>query len=213
MLLWLTGRNLPGTPTLKRKHASRSTLLWLGLVLATLLSSVPHAFATGSISDPNLVIRWNKATLRGVSDTKLGGPMVSRALAIVHTCMYDAWAAYDEKAVGTQLSGALRRPSAERTLANKERAVSYAAYRALSDVLPVDTESVYKPLMKELGYDPTDKSTDIETPTGIGNVACAAVLEFRHHDKSNQLGDLAQGAYADWSHYSPVNPPGTVPLR
>jgi len=37
--------------------------------------------------------------------------------------------------------------------------------------------------MKQLGYDPNDKSTDIETPTGIGNVACAAVLEFRHHDK------------------------------
>jgi hypothetical protein len=44
-------------------------------------------------------------------------------------------------------------------------------------------------LMRELGYDPNDNSTDIEMPTGIGNVACAAVLEYRHHDKSNQLGD------------------------
>jgi len=33
--------------------------------------------------------------------------------------------------------------------------------------------------------------TDIEIAAGIGNVACAAVLEFRHHDKSNQLGLLA----------------------
>ena len=30
------------------------------------------------------------------------------------------------------------------------------------DVLPVDTESVYKPLMRELGYDPNDHSTDID---------------------------------------------------
>ena len=45
--------------------------------------------------------------------------------------MYDAWAAYDDRAVGTQLGGALRRPASERTLANKERAISYAAYRAL----------------------------------------------------------------------------------
>lgn len=127
--------------------------------------------------------------------------------------MYDAWAAYDDRAVGTQLRGALRRPPSERTLANKERAISYAAYRALSDVLPVDAESVYKPLIKQLGYDPNDNSTDIETPTGIGNVACAAVLEFRHHDKSNQLGDLAQGAYSDWSGYAPVNSPGTIPAR
>src|SRR5229473_2800982 len=105
------------------------------------------------------------------------------------------------------------RPASERTLANKEQAISHAAYRALVDVLSVDTNSVYIPLMKQLGYDPADDSTDIETPTGIGNVACAAVLEFRHHDKSNQLGDLAQGAYSDWSRYAPVNPPGTIPVR
>ncbi len=143
----------------------------------------------------------------------MGAPMAARALAIVYTCMYDAWAAYDERAVGTQLRGALRRPARERTEENKQRAISYAAYRALSDVLPADTESVYKPLMKQLGYEPADTSTDIETPTGIGNVACAAVLEFRHHDKSNQLGDLAQGAYSDWSGYAPVNAPGTIPAR
>jgi len=80
-------------------------------------------------------------------------------------------------------------------------------------VLPVDTNSVYIPLMKQLGYDPNDNSTDIETPTGIGNVACAAVLEYRHHDKSNQLGDLHPGPYSDWTNYRPVNSPGTVPAR
>jgi hypothetical protein len=125
--------------------------------------------------------------------------------------MCDAWAAYYDRAVGTQLTGALRRPVSERTQANKERAISYAAYRALADVLSADTNSVYIRLMKQLGYDPNDNSTDIETPTGIGNVACAAVLEYRHHDKSNQLGDLAQGPYSDWTGYSSVNKPTTVP--
>jgi hypothetical protein len=134
-------------------------------------------------------------------------------MAIVHTCMYDAWAAYDERAVASQLGGALRRPAIERTLANKEQAISYAAYRALVDLLPVDTNSVYIPLMKQLGYDPDDNSTDIETPAGIGNVACAAVLEFRHHDKSNQLGDLAQGPYSDWTGYAAANTPSPVPAR
>lgn len=159
----------------------------------------------------NVVLGWNSAVLRGIRDAKLDAPVVARALAIVHTCMYDAWAAYDDRAVGTQLGGALRRPASERTLPNKEQAISYAAYRALVDVLPVDTKSVYVPLMKQLGYDSSDNSSDIETPTGIGNVACAAVLEFRHHDKSNQLGDLSQGPYSDWTHYRPVNPAGTVP--
>jgi hypothetical protein len=176
----------------------------VGLVGAPAAKAEPKRFA---------VVQWNNASLQGIRDAKLGAPMVARALAIVHTCMYDAWAAYDERAIGTQLAGALRRPASERTLTNKERAISYAAYRALVDILPVDTNSVYIPLMKQLGYDPSDDSTDIETPTGIGNVSCTAVLEFRHHDKSNQLGDLAQGAYSDWSGYAPVNTPSAVPVR
>jgi hypothetical protein len=180
-----------------------------GACLLLPASSAADAHIRGS----NLVAQWNGAALRGARDSKLAAPMVSRALAIVHTCMYDAWAAYDERAIGTQLRGALRRPAAERTPANKERAVSYAAYRALSDVLPADTDSVYRPLMRQLGYDPDDNSTDIETPAGIGNVVCGAVLEFRHHDKSNQLGDLAQGPYSDWSGYVPVNTPSAVPVR
>ena len=117
---------------------------------------------------PTVTIRWNEAAVQGIRGAKMGTPMSARALAIVHTCMYDAWAAYDERAVGTQLGGALRRPPNERTEANKQRAISYAAYRALTDVLPADTESAYKPLMRELGYDPNDHSTDIETPAGIG---------------------------------------------
>jgi PAP2 superfamily len=177
----------------------------------SLLSFGSTAKPTSIHSD--VVIQWNAVALQGVRDTKLSAPVVARALAIVHTCMYDAWAAYDNKAVGTQMQGALRRPVSERTLANKEKAISYAAYRALVDLLPSDTDSVYKPLMKQLGYDPNDSSADIETPAGIGNVACAAVLEFRHHDQSNQLGDLAQGPYSDWTHFRPINMPSPFPMR
>src|SRR5580700_11626587 len=185
------------------------------LVLGCLAVLAYGARAETKAIDPesNVALTWNSASLQGLRDAKLGAPVAARALAIVHTCMYDAWAAYDERAVGTQLAGALRRPASERTLANKEQAISYAAYRALVDVLPVDANSVYIPLMKQLGYDPNDNSTDIETPAGIGNVACAAVLEFRHHDKSNQLGDLAQGPYSDWTGYVPANYPSPVPVR
>lgn len=169
--------------------------------------------AASHAHQPNVATQWSDAALKGVRDAKLGAPMVARVLAIVHTCMYDAWATYDEHAVGTQLRGALRRAKSEHTLADKERAIGYAAFRALSDVLPVDTDSVYIPLMKKLGYDPNDHSTDIETPAGVGNVVCAAMLEFRHHDKSNQLGDLAQGPYSDWSGYAAVNTPALVPAH
>jgi hypothetical protein len=52
---------------------------------------------------PNVAIQCNNAVLQGVRDSRLGPPMVTRALAIVHTCIYDAWAAYDKHPVGTQL--------------------------------------------------------------------------------------------------------------
>ena len=63
--------------------------------------------------------------------------MVSRALAIMHTCMYDAWAAYDSTAKGTRLGASLRRPANERTLANKQKAISFAAYLAAVMFSPV----------------------------------------------------------------------------
>ncbi|MGC1417753.1 MAG: vanadium-dependent haloperoxidase [Candidatus Acidiferrum sp.] len=199
------------------------------LLLICILLVIPaHTVSTAKIP-PNAITQWNNVALRGVRDAKVAAPMAARAFSITDTCMYDAWAAYDSQAIGTQLSGALSRPASERTGANKEKAISYAAYRALSDLFPEEVESTYKPLMRKLGYDPNDHSTDIETPTGIGNVTCAAVLEYRHHDKSNQLGEMdstaaenagkngikmsAIGAYADWTGYRPVNAPGMVPTR
>ncbi|HWY99824.1 MAG TPA: hypothetical protein VNX17_02015, partial [Edaphobacter sp.] len=47
---------------------------------------------------PNIVIQWDNAALQGARDSKIGPPMVARALAIVHTCIYDTWAAYDDPA-------------------------------------------------------------------------------------------------------------------
>ena len=156
-------------------------------------------------------MRWNQAALQGVRDSKLGPPMVSRALAIVHTCAYDAWAAYDRDAVGTRLGGALRRPPAERTRANKEEAISLAAYRAAVDLFPGSRATVFDPLMASLGYDPGDHSTDLATPTGIGNLASSALLAYRHHDGANQLGDEPGGIpgvpYSDYTGYRPLNAP------
>lgn len=164
---------------------------------------------------PNVVVLWNQAVLQGVRDSAQGPPMVARSLAIVHTCAYDAWAAYDKRAVGTQLGDELRRPKRERTLTNKSKAISFAAYRAAVDLFPGDKTSVFDPLMAQLGYDANDVSADMRTPSGIGNVACAAVLAFRHSDGSNQLGTLTKSGvpYADYTGYISVNRPSTVPVN
>ena len=159
----------------------------------------------------SIVLDWNQAALQGVRESKLGPPMVARALAIFHTCAYDAWASYDNRAIGTRLGGALRRPGRERTLANKTIAISFAAYRAAVDLFPISKASVFDPLMRSIGLDPNDATTDITTPAGIGNVAAQAVLEFRHRDGANQLGDEPGGApglpYSDYTRYRATNAP------
>lgn len=116
-----------------------------------------------------MVIRWNQAALQAVRDSKLGPPMVSRALAIVHTCMYDAWAAYDERALSTRLGGAVRQPHSQRQQPKKTEAISFAAFRALVDLFAKDEQSVFRPLMEQLGYDPDDTSTNTSSPSGVGN--------------------------------------------
>jgi hypothetical protein len=162
-------------------------------------------------SRDSVVLLWNEAFLQGVRESKLGPPMVARALAIAHTCIYDAWAAYDHKAVGTRLGGTLRQAPPERTLANRKQAISFAAYRAAVDLFPGSTTTVFDPLMRSLGFNRADLSTDRTTPTGVGNITALAVLDFRHGDGANQLGDVLGGKpgvpYADYTGYAPANDP------
>src|SRR5437879_12820115 len=126
----------------------RTALKWGALAAAApALGGLPlDVFASGD----SVVLLWNEAALQGVRDSKLGPPMVARALAIVHTCVFDAWAAYDHRAVGTRLGGALRRPRRERTLATMNTAISFAAYRAAADLFPGGRLSVFVPLIPRL---------------------------------------------------------------
>jgi len=136
----------------------------------------------------------------------------SRTLAIWATAMYDAWAAYDEKAVGSRLGGTLRRPAGERTLENKKKAISYASYKALLFTYPEAKEYLVGE-MRKLGYDPANASVDPATPEGVGNLAAQAVIDYRRHDGSNQFGDEAGGngtPYGDYTYYVPVNTPDKI---
>jgi hypothetical protein len=155
-------------------------------------------------SSDNVVIQWNNVALQAVRETSPGPTVVSRAMAIVHTCMFDAWSRYDPVAIPTRQNGIPRHPGANQGLGNKNQAISYAAYRALLDLFP-SRAADFVAQMRSLGYDPNDTSTDVTSPTGTGNVSAQAVLSFRHGDGSNQLN-----GYADTSGYHPVNTPDQV---
>lgn len=150
---------------------SRSWQLSL-LSLAVLQLKLPaRAFTTPVIA------AWNHQTLQCLVAAQ-PPQAVALILAIVQTCGYDAWSAYDAVAIGTQLGGSLRRPAAERTAENRAKAFSYGAYRALLDLFPqFEQQARIRDFMRRLGYDPDDASTDTTTPAGIGNVAAAAVLD------------------------------------
>lgn len=189
------------------KHQPLLSLLPLKVaVIGLFLASPAKAASLYQGETTNNVILWNNVALQAVRDTGMGPPMTARALAMLHTSIYDAWAVYDPLAVSTVLGNNLQRPVLENTLENKNKAISYAAYRTLSDLFPSQL-TIFNNVMTSLGYDFTDTSTDTTNATGIGNLSAQALLGFRHNDGSNQLGNLSSSglAYSDYTGYTSVN--------
>src|SRR5829696_8906278 len=147
-----------------------------GLLLYVAPSTLPKA-ASAVPARASVVLRWNDALLDAIPATKMPGPISNRALAIVHTAVYDAWTPYTEGAKPTA-SAPLRPPESERTLHNKREATSYAAYRTLVDLFPTQKAS-FDDLMMSLGYDPADTSTGEVSASAIGNLAAQSVLKAR----------------------------------
>ena len=143
--------------------------------------------AAEAAAQPNVAVRWNEAMLQAVRNTGFS-PCSRRARwrrAHLHVRRLGR---LRPVAVGPQYGAAAAAARAEHTLANKERAMSYAAYRALVDLFPT-RRRCSTAHEAELGFDPADASTDPRPRPAIGNITAAAVLAFRHGDGSNQLGD------------------------
>ena len=157
----------------------------------------------------NVAYQWGYVALEATAnDTDMFKPrptITSRFLGLIFTSMFDAWTRYDEKAKPVYLSGVDRQKNM--STKNKEIAISYAAYRAMSEYYYSDS-TMFKNKMKELGLDPNNNSLDPNTPEGIGNLAAKAVIEARKSDKSNQYGEV-EGSngkpYFDYTGYRPVN--------
>ncbi len=200
------------------KHKLATTLLVVAaLVMSTLasFSVTPKAMAAPpddpdtpqtfwpingyppTIND-NVILKWNEELLQAIrANPAATGPTVTaRALGVLHTATYDAWAAYDPVAKGTRPDSPSQQAKANITLDNKNKAISYAAHRVLLDLFPA-RKADFDAQMAELLYDPNDlgdfnpanPSTLVSTPQGVGNKAAYAVLTFRHSDGANQTLD------------------------
>lgn len=159
----------------------------------------------------NMAYKWGEMALTATAnDTERFQPrptITSRYLGLISVAIFDAWAMYDDKAMPVYLKDVTRRPSQERTLKNKEIAISYAAYRAMSEYYYSD-QPLFAKFMIELGLDPENTSVDPSTPEGIGNLAAKAVIKARKGDGANQYGEEegSEGkAYFNYVGYTPIN--------
>lgn len=89
----------------RRRCRSLTALITMVVAIGCVASALGPASAsvTTAPSGANVILQWNSALLEAVKADKSGPPMVARAVGILHTCTYDAWAAYDPVAVGTRL--------------------------------------------------------------------------------------------------------------
>lgn len=169
-----------------------------------------------------------RTTIEGCTRADLGGRSVARvwddtmlelirqvvpaptvhARNLFHTsaAMWDAWAAYDETAVGYFVT---EKHTADDVQAAREAAMSQAAYRILlwryatvSD-LPVAADQL-DAVMTALCAPTDDSSSDGDDPIALGNRIADAVLEFGATD-----GALEDERYVD-SSYRPANDPMVV---
>jgi hypothetical protein len=182
-------------------------LLVLLLVFSVGLTAVRVGLApagAATTSGDSVVLTWNQQLLDSIAATRTGPTIAVRALAVLHTAIYDAWTAYDAAAVSTMANGTGRRPAAERTVDNKSKAVSFAAYLALVDLYPA-RQGIFADKMASL-YG-ADFAADTTAAVTVGTRAAQAVLDYRHRDGANQLGDELGGtpgvAYSDYTGYKP----------
>ena len=146
-------------------------------------------FVTVANSNPTISVIWDRQVQQAVINDISGPTIASRAYGILHTAMYDAWSAYADTPISTNLGDDLQRPLAENTDANKSEAMSYAAYYVLVDLFP-EQQQMFARQMADLGYDISTISTDNSDPAGIGYISAQALLGVRRQDGSNQTGNL-----------------------
>ncbi|MEQ8910255.1 MAG: vanadium-dependent haloperoxidase [Vicingaceae bacterium] len=160
----------------------------------------------------NVAYKWGavalEATARDTERFKPRPTISSRFLGLIFTAAFDAWSRYDDMATPVYATDIERRPLEERTLANKQKAISYAFYHAMKEYYFTDS-TYFKQVMKDLGYDPNLVSIDKTKAEGIGYLAAQSVIDSRKGDGANQYGEVEGSngmAYYDYTHYQPVNP-------
>jgi hypothetical protein len=153
---------------------------------------------TVNAPEPTVSVLWDRVVQQAVIDTDGGvGPTVaSRAYAMVHTAMFDAWASYEPEAVRVSFDAegdnAVLADGLENTDANQAKAMSVAAATVLSELFPDQQALIDSVMVDRLGFALDD---DGSAEAAVGLDAAEDLLTLRREDGSAAESD-----------YEPVNP-------
>jgi hypothetical protein len=190
-----------------RTHNHRRIVRALAvMVLVTLaVTGGPAAGLVGgstawAAADDNLVLKWNQAALDSITDLAVPAirrtpPVAARSLAIAHTAIYDAWAAYDNTAKPTNGARASGSP------ADQQLAISHAAYQTLTALF--GSRAQFDALLAAQNSAPDDPAPAAQ----VGRQAAADILTARANDGANSPDYLD---LTDWNN-SPANVNKTTP--
>lgn len=160
----------------------------------------------------SIVVAWNRALLTAIAATSTQATIAARACSMLHEAIYNAWAVWDRDASFT-LPAMRKAPYWGKSPQALASAISWAASIVLTDLFPSQAASFAAllayaaPGAAEAGY----AGLVLRSAREAGQLAGNSLLQKRHPDGSNQLGDLAAGvAYADTSGYVPVNSPDRI---
>ena len=173
-------------------------------------SSTLIAGKTGSVAR-----RWDEQALAAIR-LDLPRPTVhARNLFHMSAAMWDAWAAYDQKARGVFVN---ERHTATDWDKARRTAASYAAYGILKHrykkaIGGATTTACLRAVMKDLGFDPDDThdqpppapggaASTVDDPIAYGNHVAQVILDKFKDDGANESND-----YADTTGFTSPNPP------
>lgn len=176
-------------------------------LLALLVSCLAACNTCPVFAQDTVARQWNEALLDAIRIDFPAPTVHSRNLYHTSAAMYDAWSVYDNTALGVFYK---QKHTAVDVGAARDEAISYAAYRVLSErythaVDPNTSQTIFDNVMSNLGYNPSITTTVGDSPAAIGNRIAAQILTSQLNDGSNEAN-----SYVDNTGYVPVNEPMIV---
>jgi hypothetical protein len=201
------------------RHSSSSRYAAGIACILTLVACDPVSreqnFDSPDARDPSVARLWNDALLHGIRRDLARPTVHARNLFHFSAAMYDAWAVYSDTASAYLAGKTVHDFSCPLTRfqargdrqAAREEAVSFAAYRMIRHRFSASpgaaaTMAHADELMGELGYDPTETSTDVSggSPAAVGNRIAQCYIEYGLQDGANEGNGYRN------QHYQPINP-------